>query len=631
MNRRDRRASGKTGAIDGDALARLFSEAVASHQAGRLMDAVSRYRQVLAAAPSLAEAHHNLGLALKGLGKTVEAGACLRRALALKPDYPEAHNSLGNLLADGGDAAAAAESFRRAVALAPGFAVAHHNLGAVMKDLGRLDEAEAAIRAALARDSAYAEAHNTLGTVLAATGRPAEALDHYRLALALDPALTRVRANLAEALRRLGRSEAAEVEARLAVEAEPTLGLAHTVLGAALKDLGRLDAAQAAFAIAARLLPDRPEAHDNLGGALAELGRLAEAEAACRQALRLAADFATAHNNLGNALRDQGRRAEAEECFRRALELAPEMAEARTSLGMARLYRGDFAAGWRDFEARWQTGRLANRDVPQPQWRGDTPLAGKTVLFHAEQGFGDTIQFLRYAPLLAERGARVIAEVQPALARLAERVDGVARVIPQGAAWPEFDLHLPMMSAPVAFGTTLDSVPSTIPYLSADPAAWAAPPSAGRRVGLVWAGDPRPHDPGAHAADRRRSIPLTAFAPLLALASHTFVSLQKGAGAAQLAPEMGIIDPMAEVADFADTAAVVLHLDLVITVDTAIAHLAGALGKPVWILSRYDGCWRWLERGDTSPWYPTARLFRQTRPGDWESVVAAVAAALAER
>lgn len=268
---------------------------------------------------------------------------------------------------------------------------------------------------------------------------------------------------------------------------------------------------------------------------------------------------------------------------------------------------------------------------------GETPLAGRTLLVHAEQGFGDTLQFCRYLTLLPAE-ARVLVAVQAPLIRLLRTLPRAVTLLHQGDVLPAIDLHCPLMSLPLAVGTTLETIPAAVPYLSAEPEAVAAwrrrlAPLPGWRVGLCWAGDPRPHLPGAHAVDRRRSLSLAAFAPLASVPGVTFVSLQKGPPAAQaVAPPPGLTlhDWTGELEDFADTAALVAALDLVITADTSVAHLAGALGKKVWILNRFDACWRWLMERTDSPWYPTARLFTQTVPGDWDSVIAAVTQALSD-
>jgi hypothetical protein len=302
------------------------------------------------------------------------------------------------------------------------------------------------------------------------------------------------------------------------------------------------------------------------------------------------------------------------------------------------LLTGRWAEAWPAYEARWQIGHLASarRAFAQPLWTGEQPVARRTILLHAEPGLGDTLQFCRYAPLVAAQGARVVLEVQPPLVRLLKRLEGVAQVVAAGDALPDFDLHCPLMSLPGAFATTPETVPGSVPYLTADPtqqAAWhdtlAGLP--GRRVGLVWAGSARAWLPHAAALDRRRSMRLADMAPLAGVRGCTFVSLQLGPPAAQLnesSTGLAIYDVAAALGDFANTAALVANLDLVIAVDTAVAHLAGALGRPVWLLNRFDTCWRWLQGREDSPWYPSLRQFRCGAHEDWANVMQRVTAAL---
>ena len=522
--------------------------------AGRLDEAVLRYRRAISLQPDYAEAINNLGAALQAQGRPEESADCFRRAIGIKPDLAEAHDNLGNALAGLGRPADALACHRRAILLSPAYAQAHNNLGAALRQLDRLDEAAQAFQQALALQPDFAEAHANLGALRKQQDRVAEAIASCRRAIELQPGLA--------------------------------------------------------------------EAHEALGGAMADQGLLAEAACSLRQAIALQPGSHAAHDNLATVLLEQGCLDEAIEAFRTAVALQPAAANAHHNLAMALLTRGEMAEGWREYEWRWRMPQFARRCFAQTQWRGE-PGDGRTLLIHAEQGFGDTIQFCRYASLAAAAGWRVVLEVQPALVRLLRSLAGVDRVIAQGEALPEFDAHCSMLSLPLAMGTELATIPSATSYLSADPnetAGWRARLGEAPRIGLAWAGS------AALPTDRRRSLAPERLAPLLAVPGMRFVSLQKTGPAAPA--QFGLIDVMAEIDDFAGTAALVAQLDLVIAVDTAIAHLAAALGRPVWLLDRFDSDWRWLADRRDSPWYPTLRRYRQKQPGDWDAVLAEVAQAL---
>ncbi|MDR3536816.1 MAG: tetratricopeptide repeat-containing glycosyltransferase family protein [Acetobacteraceae bacterium] len=481
------------------------------------------------------------------------------------------------------------------------------------------------------------EAHNRLGCELHGQGQFEAAERTYRDALRRHPGHTEVWSNLGLAVQAQRRFAEAEHCQQQALRLAPAYPEAHNNLGLAQYEQGRVAEAENSFRGALRLRPDYANALMNLGTALQSLNRLVEAEASYRQALTCGGDPARVLNNLGLLLQELGRPAEAEAACRAALAHRPGQADARTNLALVLLLRGAYAEGWREYEARWQVASMttATRPFAQPRWTAGVPLAGRTILLHAEQGFGDTLQFCRYASLLAAAGARVLLEAPPALCRLLASLDGVAQVIPAGETLPPFDLHCPLMSLPFGFGTTLETIPNASPYLHADPAqaaSWRQALAAlpGRRIGLVWGGSSRSGQPHAVAVDRRRSMPLAALAPLAGIAGCSFVSLQLGPPAAQ-PPPAGLVlhDPTTGLGDFADTAALIEALDLVISVDTAVAHLAAALGRPVWLLNRFDTCWRWLLGRDDSRWYPTLRQFRQPTAGDWTTPVARIAQDLA--
>lgn len=439
---------------------------------------------------------------------------------------------------------------------------------------------------------------------------------------------------------RAGRpGEAARILRRLVREAPDSVE-AHGNLANALLALGELDKAAHSYRTALALAPDMAETHNNLATVLWQLGERDAALEHFRTAIALAPTYAAALNNLGLALQQLNRHVEAIAAWRKAQAVMPGYAEAHWNEALARLALGEYTLGWRKYEWRWRTrstGLVARQNLGR-LWLGDAPLAGKSVLLTAEQGLGDTLQFVRYAPLLALRGARVMIEAQPALVPLLRRLPGVARLLAQGEVLPQTDFHCPLLSLPLVFGTTLETIPDRVPYLTADPAKvarWKLRLNhlSGLHIGLAWAGAKRPAMPLDHDVDGRRSITLAHFAPLAGLAGAQFVSLQKGAAAAQTrTPPRGLVvhDWTGELHDFDDTAALIAALDLVISVDTSVVHAAGALAKPTWLLNRFDSCWRWLVARNDSPWYPTLRQFRQERPGDWEAVMRAMRRALAE-
>ena len=437
------------------------------------------------------------------------------------------------------------------------------------------------------------------------------------------------------ALAEMRRHEAAAVLYRAVLRREPGLVPALNNLGNMLRELGRLDEAETAYRQALAVSPDDVMAIGNRALILSDIGRIDEAEAECRRALALR-PTAAAHSNLGLMLMRRGQAFEALEQFVAGRKLEPHLADLEFHEGVALLQLGRLAEGWPKYEARWGQHRARERmrDFGRPQWKGEPPN-GRTVLIHAEQGFGDTIQFVRYAASLAKRGARVILECQPALARLMAGVVGIDTVVSRGAPLPDYDLHVPMMSLPLAFGTTLETIPASVPYIAVpDKAAapWTDIPTRfpGPRVGLVWAGDARHYDIESNMTDRRRSVSLEAYAPLFAISGLHLFSLQVGPAAAQAADRPALIDLTQQIKDFADTAGLIAHLDLIISVDTSVAHLAGAMAKPVWVLSRLDNCWRWLTERSDSPWYPTLRLYRQTAPGDWRPTLQRLAQDLAQ-
>jgi tetratricopeptide (TPR) repeat protein len=596
--------------------------------------AVAAFREALRLQPHCLEAHVGLGNALLDGGKLDEAAASYKRAIALKSNLPEAHNNLGNVLKELGQIDEAAACYRRAVELKPNYPEARLNLGSALITLGQLDEAVASSLRALALKPDYAEALLNLGNAFRGQGQLDEASLCFHKAFNIKPDYVEACNNLGNVLREQGRRDEAIACCRRAINLQPDCLEAHVTLGSALREQGELDQAVSCFHQALGIKPDYPATHNNLGIALKEQGHLDQAIARYHRAIDLKPDYLEAYNNLGNALRDQGRLGEAIAFYRQAIDLEPDYPDGHNHLAMALLAQGDMAAGWDEYEWRWKTSQMikSQRHFAQPQWRGEA-AEGQTLLIHAEQGFGDTLQFCRYAPLAAARGLRVILEVQQPLVKLLRSLPGVDRVVARGEELPAFDRHCPMLSMPLALRTTVATIPSAARYLRADNAqlaAWqtrlAAIANQGPRIGLVWAGSSRSQSPELAAIDRRRSLAPERLGPLIEVAGLHFFSLQKDG---PTAPEdFPLTNFMNEMKDFADTAALIANLDLVISVDTAVAHLAAALGKPVWVLDRFDPCWRWLTGRRDSPWYPTLVLYRQTRPGDWAPVLAEIASNL---
>ena len=534
---------------------------------------------------------------------------------------------------------------------------------------GKLDEADAIYRQALAQQPNSPRVLHMLGTTMIQRRRFAEAIELLQRAAAGAANVAEVHFALADALRYAGRPADAEKAYRRSIEIRPLFPSAHNGLGLALVAQNKIESAIQSWHRAIQLKGDYAEPFANMGAALAKQGKHSEAMAMLRRAVIMSPKFAPARNNLANvldaldltdaailewrealklapkyfdalinlskALHSRGEHAEAMALLERAVEIKPNDPDARFLRGLERLLNGDLAGGFSDYQFRLQSPdlKLANRTFPQPAWTGED-VSGKTILLHTEQGLGDAIQFIRYAPLLAERGAKVVVECSPDTVSIMRRVKGVSEVIARGGTLPAFDVHASVLSLPMLFGTTLDTIPANVPYIAADEQlalSWAdiiASDPPGRRVGLVWSGNPK------HINDHNRSILLRMFEALAATPDATFFSLQKGPAEAQLGDstlKLRLVDHAARLTDFGQTAALLHHLDLVITVDTAVAHLAGAMGKPVWVLLPFVPDWRWMRGRSDSPWYPTMRLFRQPALHDWETVIREIAAALRQQ
>jgi tetratricopeptide (TPR) repeat protein len=506
-----------------------------------------------------------------------------------------------------------------------------HLLGIIKLQSGKAGAALGLFEAALKANPHSPEAMSNLAMTLATLQRESEAIALFDRAHALSPNDWQVLNSRGSVLIRLGRAADALADFERALAFEPRHPGLHLNRGNALAQLGRFDESIAEFDRLLVAMPDHVEAHFNRGNALAMLGRTDEAVAAYDRALALRPDYAKALVSRGVALEALNRHQEALVSLDRAIALNRNNADAHHNAALALLTLGDYGRGFEEYEWRWRrSGMPAPRNLRKPLWLGEYPPARKTVLLHAEQGLGDTIQFVRYAPLLAKAGAKVVLEVPPELTTLLGRLDGVADVVARGDPLPAFDLHCPLGSLPRALKTELSSIPADVPYLKPNEeriAIWrrrlADIPSP--RIAIAWSGS------ASHVNDRNRSIPLPLLAPIATLESVNLVSIQREprAGDAEMMARMPRLTHVGDaLEDFDDTAAVVSLVDLVISVDTSVVHLAGALGRPTWVLVPFSPDWRWMPDRDSTPWYPTARLFRQHAPGDWAGVVDRVREAL---
>lgn len=628
-----------------------LDQAIALHQAGDPMAAEGLYRQILVAAPSLADVHYLLGMAYLQQGKAERAVRSLRTALAQKPERLDWQFNLGVAQRQAGMLAAAADSFAAAAARqlagSPEQAAALAEQGAVLLALGDLLPAEAVLRRALAAGAR--EAARNLATCLynlsvdpAAPG----SLARLEEAVMLFPSRVEIRERLGLALLRADRAADAAAQFRLVLAESPAEQESRLGLCDALSTLGRFDEAVAEARSLLAQYPGSPLGLVALASGLHGQGQLAAAAAALEQALPSSPQLSPALAfaalvNLGTVKRDQGDDAGAEACYQAALTLCPDDPIAHWQRAQARLLAGDMAEGWREYEWRWRVPGfpLSPTLAALPVWEGGARPPGQRLLVHAEQGHGDTLQFLRYVQPLLARGVPLLCQVQPALRRLCqESLPPLVEIGVLGEAVPaDVACRIPLLSLPLRLGDAQEELANPVPYLRVPDERrnlWAQRLAAlpGLKVGLVWAGDARAGDSRAAATDRRRSLALTQLAALGNVPGVSFISLQKGPrGAEAQLPDAPIIltDWTSELGDFADTAALVQGLDLVIGVDTAVIHLAGGLGVPVWVLSRFDGCWRWLRNRNDSPWYPTLRLFRQSGWGDWGPVLLDLANSLA--
>jgi len=653
-----------------DAL-QLFAKAVEQHSQGRLADALTLYGAVIRLNPNIAAAHSNRGAvlnslkrheqalqscdravaidpafadawnnrgnALNGLKRLDDALQSYEHALALKPDYPATLNNRGNALRSLNRPDDALQSYDRAIALQPDYADAYYNRGVALEGLKRAKDALASYDRAIEINANFAEARNGRGNVLIALGRPDVGVASLQAAISLKPDYADAWSNLGNALSALNRLDEALQCYDRAIALKPDFAEAYYNRGIALKDMNRLDDALKSYDRTIDLKPDYAEAHSNRGHVVQDLERPDAALADYDRAIALKPDYPEAWNNRGALLRESKRFDEALASFDRAIALKPDFAEAFWNKSLSLLLIGRLAEGLELYEWRHRRGVPGTpRVFPQPVWTGKQDLAGKRLFVHAEQGLGDTIQFGRYAKLAEARGAKVILSVQDALVRVLQTLGPAIDVTDSQSQPRDDDLQIALLSMPFALGTDLDTVPEDVPYLRAEPEkvrTWKDKIGAhGFKVGICWQGEK------GGIIDAGRSFPLTHFESLSRIPGVRLISLQKNAGVEQLRelPPGMTVETLGDEFDagpnaFLDTAAVMETLDLVIASDTAVAHLGGALGRPVWTALKYVPDWRWLLDRADSPWYPTMRLFRQKARGDWPGVFAEMEAELAKR
>jgi len=525
-------------------------------------------------------------------GDLENAGILCKKILRKQPNNSDVLHFFGILCYRNLDYDGAISNLKKALHINPSNAEAHYNIGRAYEGKDQIDEAIRSYRSALRIKSYFVDALINLGNLLQKKGQLDDAVINYQRAIELNPSYAGVYYNL----------------------------------GVVFQEKNQMDEAISAFQSAIRLNPKFEDAYHDLGYVFHMNRQPNEAKECYLKAVQLNKGMFDAYNNLGRVYQEEGRLDDAITSYRKALEINPDFAEAHCNLAIALLLTGNFSHGWKEYEWRWKLKDRSRYDLPQQVWDGKD-ISGRTIFLYAEQGFGDAIQFIRFAPLVAERGARIIIECQKELKSLIRNVRGVDSVITREDPLPEADVHCPLLSLPLVFNTTPESIPAKIPYIAPDTTIlqkWAERVKNDRarlKVGLVWSGNPK------YKADQFRSISLSSFLQLWEVEGLSFYSLQKGEAAVQvkeLPEETKLVDHTDEMNDFSDTAGLIVNLDLIISVDTAVAHLAGALGKPVWTLLPYSPDWRWMLDREDSLWYPTMKLFRQPSPGDWGAVIDSV-------
>ncbi len=604
-----------------------FQLAIEYYQEGKLKQAENILGEIVNLEPENAAALHFLGIIHYYFRNYDSAEKYIEKSLYLKPNEAIAYFNLANTFRDEKKIDEAITNYKKALEINPNLSDAYYNLAIIFEGKGQIDEAVTCYGKAIQIAPNDAASYNNLGVVLQKKGQIDDAIACFEKALRIKPDNAKTYNNLGIALHERKQFDEAITNYKRAIQLDPNLSDAHNNLGNSLKEKGLFDEAVTCYTKALQMTPDRADVYYNLGIVLKEKGSVDEAIDNYMKAIQFYPGYIDAYNNLGIAFKENGQLDKAINCFKDALQINSNDVVTHWNLSLVLLLSGNFKEGWKEYE--W---RLKVKDFYHPDFccpiSNESDMEGRTILLHAEQGFGDTIQFIRYAPLVAQRGAEVIVRCQKELASLLQGVKGIAMVIDYDKQLPDFDFYCPLLSLPLFFGTTLENVPGETPYINADRILvqkWKnrikdADPKL--KVGLVWAGR------------EQRSFSLEFFLPLLEIGNICFYSLQKGEAAKQAknSPyDLKLIDYTEELNDFSDTAALLDNLDLIISIDTAVAHLAGALGKSVWTLLPFAPDWRWMLNRGYSPWYATMRLFRQPSNGDWKSVISKIIVELQNR
>ena len=613
-------------------LAQLFLDAELKISQGDYAAALTDFKQAALLQPALPDIYFNLGVINQIMGNEAEAEANFLRFVELSPNDPRGYFNLGNAFYGQGKLEGALLCFETAIQFDPKYVEAMNNRASVLQEMGRLQDAVGAYCDTIDIKPDYPDAYINLGNALYELGRLEEARGSLERAAALQPNNAKIYNSLGVILKALSLTDDAIFQFKKALSLNPDYAEAHSNLGSALRQAGKLEESIIAYQKSLALTPDNATVYANLGVAYKESGKIKEAVESGGKSLSLNPKNSVAYNNLGVAYQAQGKLKEALESFEQALTINPDFAEAHWNFAIALLLSGDYERGWAEYEWGFVAKQRIARKTDKPLWDG-LPLDGKIILIRSEQGLGDTIQFTRFLPLVKAEGGKVILECQAPLVDLLKNCGAdevVSRSEPDGDPQRPFDVWFPLMSLPGHYKVKLNEVSPKMPYIYSDPARQSKwhhyfKGETRLKIGIVWAGSP------THQDDRNRSCSLADFLPLLKLEGIAWYSLQKGEAVSEidlLPSDVNLHSIGNELQDFSDTAAVINDLDILISVDTSVVHVAGAMGKEVWALLQFAPDWRWLQARSDTPWYPSMRLYRQKSAGDWGGVLDEVVEAI---